>query len=134
MWKKIERRWLATYELLHIAAYRLLGKSYRHTAGLIRVQPTATLSRGQHLFSLLFPLLVVLLATLGSGVLWLYTYQTFFLHIAPQAYYTTAPLWHIGLQLLLILLPLFAAPAYFDVREAIRLLTIQPTETVTGDR
>ncbi|RIK41156.1 MAG: hypothetical protein DCC55_12775 [Chloroflexi bacterium] len=37
--------------------------------------------------------------------------------------YTTAPAWHIALQLLVVALPLFAAPACFDLRRAIRLLT-----------
>jgi hypothetical protein len=32
------------------------------------------------------------------------------------------------------LLPLFAAPAYYDVRRAIRLLTLHPTESVVGDQ
>jgi hypothetical protein len=32
------------------------------------------------------------------------------------------PPWQIALQLILVALPLFAAPAYFDLRRAIRLL------------
>ena len=134
MCKRIERRWLAAYEYLHIAAYRLMNKHYRYTADRVGVQPVEPLTRGQHLFSLLFPLLVVLLAALALGALWLYTYLTLFPDIEPQAYYGSAPRWHIGLQILAVLLPIFAAPAYFDVRRAIRLLIIQPEEHVVGDQ
>jgi hypothetical protein len=28
MWEKFEQHWLAVYEWLHIAAYRLIGKRY----------------------------------------------------------------------------------------------------------
>lgn len=134
MWKKIEHTWLAAYELLHITAYRLIGKHYRRQAGLVRVLPVEPLTRSQHLFILLFPLLFVLLVTTGIGALWLYTYQTFLPYLKPQAYYTTAPLWHIGLQLLMVLLPLFAAPAYFDIWRVIHLLTIHSTEGIVSDQ
>jgi hypothetical protein len=127
MWQKIERQWLAAYALLHIAAYRLLGKRYRDQGGLLSVQPAEPLTRGQQLFCLLFPLLVTLTLIAALGAVWLYTYLQFFPTLAPRAYYRTAPLWHIAIQGIALLLPLFASPAYFDLRRALRLLT-EPTQ------
>jgi hypothetical protein len=126
MWAKIERHWIATYELLHVAAYRLLGKRYVYQGGVVTAQPSEALTPGQQLFCLLFPLLATLVTMLALAALWLYTYIQFFPHIAPRTYYFTAPPWHIALQLLLLALPLLASPAYFDLRRAIRLLT-EPT-------
>jgi hypothetical protein len=69
------------------------------------------------------PALATLGLLLALAAVWIYTYVQFFPHIEPGAYYTTAPVWHVALQLILIALPLFAAPAYFDLRRAICLLT-----------
>jgi hypothetical protein len=115
MWQKIERQWLA--------AYRLIGKRYAYDSGMVADQPGEVLTRRQRLFCLLFPLLATLGLLLTLAAVWLYTYVQFFPHIEPGAYYTTAPAWHIVLQLILVALPLLAAPAYFDLRRAIRLLT-----------
>jgi hypothetical protein len=90
MWTKIERYWLAAYELLHVAAYRLIGKRYAGEGGLAATQPGEALTRGQYLFCLLFPLLVTLVAQLTLAAVWLYTYVQFFPHIEPRAYYWTA--------------------------------------------
>jgi hypothetical protein len=84
------------------------------------------LTRGQWLFCLFFPLLVTLAVLLTLATIWLYTYAQFFPHIEPRAYYALAPRWHVALQVLLLALPLFAAPAYFDLRRALRLLTESP--------
>ncbi len=126
MWKKLERAWLGAYALLQVAAYRLLGKRYRYTADGLTVQPVEALTRGQRLFSLLFPFLATLGVTVGLAGLWLYAYLHFAPPIDPQAYYVTAPVWHIALQVLVVSLPLFASPAYNDVRRALQLLT-EPT-------
>lgn len=127
MWQKIECEWIAAYKLLHIAAYRLIGKRYRHQGGLTPVQPAEALSRGQQLFCLLFPLLLILSLALTLCAVWIYTYVQFFSSIQPPAYYYTAPLWHIALQGIALLLPLLASPAYFDLRRALHLLT-EPTQ------
>lgn len=127
MWQKIEQFWMAAYELLHIAAYRLIGKRYRYQGGLLAVQPAEALTRGQQVFCLLFPLLVTLTAVLALGAVWIYTYVQLFPTLEPRNYYRTAPFWHIALQGIAVLLPLFASPAYFDLRRALRLLT-EPTQ------
>ncbi|NJN83082.1 MAG: hypothetical protein HC802_12895 [Caldilineaceae bacterium] len=123
MWTKIGRQWLSAYELLHIAAYRLIGRRYTRQEGAVVARSGEVLTRSQQLFCLLFPALVTLGIMLILAVVWIYTYTQFFSHIEPRAYYFTAPGWHIALQLLLFVLPLFAAPAYFDLRRALRLLT-----------
>lgn len=127
MWQKIEREWSAAYELLHVAAYRLIGKRYHYQEGWLAVQPDEALTRGQQVFCWLFPLLVTLATVLMLGAVWIYTYIQFFPTIEPRAYYWTAPLWHIALQIIAVLLPLFASPAYFDLRRSLRLLT-EPTQ------
>jgi hypothetical protein len=126
MWKKLERSWIAAYVLLQVAAYRLIGKRYRYAYDMPTVQPNEVLTRSQRLFCLLFPLLATLGVTVTLAGVWVYAYTHFSPPIAPRAYYGTAPLWHIALQALVITLPLFASPAYFDLRRAIRLLT-EPT-------
>jgi hypothetical protein len=89
MWQKIERQWLAVYELLPIAAYRLIGKRYADQGGMVAVQPGETLTRRQRLFCLLFPMLAMLGLMVTLAAVWLYTYTQFFPHIEPRAYYFT---------------------------------------------
>jgi hypothetical protein len=109
---------MAAYEYLYIVAYRLIGKQYANRP----VETDATLTRGQRIFCLLFPLLATLAAMVGLWALWVYTYVSLFPHVEPATYYLTAPLWHIGLQIGAILLPLLASPAYFDLWRVYRLL------------
>lgn len=126
MWKKLEQAWLGAYALLQVIAYRLIGKRYQYTADRLTVQPAEALTRGQRLFGLLFPFLATLGGTAGLAGLWIYAYLHFAPPFEPRAYYATAPFWHIALQALVISLPLFASPAYNDLRRALRLLT-EPT-------
>ena len=128
MWTTFEQRWFSAYELLRGAGARLIDKQSSRGENW---------TRGQRLFCLLFPLLSILLVAVVLGGLWLYTYVQFLAHIEPQTYYWAAPLWHIGLQLLAVALLLFAAPSYFDIQRALRLLnesSQQPPEQTDEQR
>lgn len=122
MWEKVERRWMAAYESLYMVAYWLIGKRYAHSS----VATDAALTRGQRIFCLLFPLLATLIGVLALEAVWIYTYVSLFPQVAPATYYLTAPLWHIGLQAVAILLPFLASPAYFDLWRVYRLLQESP--------
>lgn len=124
MWKKLEAYWLASYESLHIPAYWLIGKRYQYHGVSGPIVAREPLTRRQHLFCLLFPLIVISCMSMALLLVWFYTYVRFLSSIDPQAYYRTAPLWHIGLQVSAVLLLLFISPAYFDIHRAIKAKSV----------
>jgi hypothetical protein len=102
----IEGYLLIPHELLHVAAYRLIGKPCRYVWGRTWVRGLVPLSRRERLFVLLFPLVATLATSLG---LYAVSFAALLYVIMPQlsapvrSYWQDVPLWHFGLMMLALL-------------------------------
>src|SRR5689334_19620135 len=109
------------HELLHIAAYRMIGKRCSYQWGDSFVTALEPCTRGQQLFCLLFPLIVSLPVACLPLVVWITTFAWF--HASTQTYICTAPLWHQWLFVGWFLLFTYVLSAcFFDMVLAFRLL------------
>ena len=122
LWK-LDGYLVIPHELLHVVAYRLIGKSCTYQLGDHAVKSLEDRTFKQHLFCLLFPLLVnglVVLLLLGA---WFSTYIAASYPINPLDYAQTAPAWHLLLFFSWILMLTYAGTCLWDVIFAGRLLT-----------
>ncbi len=123
MLQKIDGCLAVPHELLHVLAYRLIGKKCRYRLGSHVVQPLEERSWGQKLFVLLLPFLVIGGAGLGLMALWTISYIALGYPANPLAYFQIAPVWHKLLWVGSIILLLYSGSAFNDIRAAVRLLT-----------
>jgi hypothetical protein len=110
------------HEMMHVVAYRLIGKRCTYRLGDQTVTALEERSLGQRLFCLLFPLLVNGLAVLLLASLWAATYVTARYPLDPLAYFQTAPAWHRALFFGWTFLLAYAVTALWDVVLAARLV------------
>jgi len=110
------------HELMHVVAYRLIGKRYAYRLGEHAVTALEERTLGQRLFCLLFPLLINSLAVLLLAAIWIVTYGSARYPLNPIEYFQVAPDWHRALFFGWAGLLTYAGTAYLDVLIAIRLL------------
>lgn len=124
LWK-IDGYLAVPHELLHLLAYRLIGKRCRYRLGDHFVQPLETRSWKERLFVLVFPLLIISGTGLSLMILWAVTYVANHYPPHPLAYFGTAPFWHKSLWGISVILLLYIGSCVGDVQLAIRLLLQQ---------
>jgi hypothetical protein len=121
LWK-LDGYLVIPHELMHVVAYRLIGKRYAYRLGDHAVIALEDRTLNQRLFCLLFPLLVNGLAVFSLLSVWFITYLAARYPINPREYFQTAPVWH---QLLLLGWTgamIYAGTCLWDVIFAGRLL------------
>jgi hypothetical protein len=122
MFWKIDGYLAIPHELLHLLAYRLVGKRCRYRLGEHFVHSLEPRSFRERLFVLLFPLLVIGGAGLVFLSFWTVTYLLNAYPINPRTYFLIAPVWHKSLWLVAVVLLLYAGSCVGDVQLVIRLL------------
>lgn len=117
---RLEGILLIPHELLHVAAYRLIGKGCQYRLGAPFVQRAASITRAERLFVLLFPTAIAGGAAVVFFLLWAFT--AFALAARDPLYPFHAPAWHIGLGVSFAITAVYAASGAGDIIAAARLL------------
>lgn len=125
MFWKIDGYLAVPHELLHLLAYRLIGKRCRYRLGDHFVHALETRSLKERLFVLVFPLLVIGTTGLSLMVLWAVTYVMNHYPPHPLTYFGAAPIWHKSLWVISVILLLYAGSCVGDIQLVIRLLLQQ---------
>ncbi len=128
MWSRIEGWILVPHELLHVAAYRLIGKPCRYQLGDVMVQGSEPKTWREQLLVLLFPLTVMLALLLLTTASWFGWYLHSEYSANPLVYFRTAPMWHQLLWWFSLGLACYASTCALDVRAALQLLIQQLTQ------
>lgn len=121
LWK-IEGYLVIPHELLHVLAYRMIGKKCAYQLGEHYVHALEPRTLGEKLFVLLFPLFVI--GGLGLGLIWIWAalYVSAGYPANPIHYFGVAPGWHQCLWVGAVILLLYTSSSLFDVIIAGRLL------------
>lgn len=122
LWK-LDGYLVIPHELLHVAAYRLIGKRCAYQFGDHAVRSLEDRTLNQRLFCLLFPLLVNGLVVLMLLGVWFSTYIAARYPLNPFDYLQTAPTWHRLLFFGWAFMMTYAGTCLWDVIFAGRLLT-----------
>jgi hypothetical protein len=119
---KIEGYYLIPHELLHVLAYRLIGKPCRYEWGDHHVRSLQPKNRREKLFVLLFPFVVCWGLGFFFGFLWLLS--AFTIDIPPAQYFVEGPTWHILFLVMGALFILYSGTAHKDLLDAFAWLFI----------
>lgn len=115
---KLAGYYVIPHELLHVLAYRLLGKSYRYRWGQPYVEPVEQMTRRERLFTSLFPF------TVCFGLGWLLSLGwitlVFFLNL--QTDHPEIPVWLMGMLLVSIMLVFYSSMSQNDLIKSYHLL------------
>jgi hypothetical protein len=112
-WYKLGGYYLIPHELLHVLAYRLIGKPYHYKWGDYQVRSLVSKTRGETLFVLLFPFAVCWTLSFFFGLLWLSS--AFFIKIPPERYLVDGPTWHFIFPILAALLLIYSGSSHWDL-------------------
>jgi hypothetical protein len=123
MFEKINGYLLIPHEILHVIAYRLIGKRCVYQLGQHLVRPIESRTRAERVFCLLFPLLINSIAVILLLAWWVWSYIIRQYAIDPILYFQTAPDWHKALFFGWVFLLTYSATSLFDVILVWRLLT-----------
>jgi len=121
LWK-IDGYLVIPHELLHVLAYRLIGKKCHYRLGDHFVRSLEPHSWRSKLFVLLFPLLVTGGTALVLMALWFALYVWIRFPVNPIEYFQVAPFWHQALWFASVFLLLYSGSAIYDIVFACRLL------------
>lgn len=122
LWK-LDGYLLIPHELMHVVAYRMIGKRCAYQLGDHSVRSLEDRTLNQRLFCLLFPLLINGLAVLMLAGVWIGIYVVVRYPLDPFAYFATAPAWHQSMFFGWVFLLTYACTCWWDVLRAVRLLT-----------
>jgi hypothetical protein len=122
LWK-LDGCLLIPHELMHVAAYRLIGKRCVYRLGDHAVNSLDERTRNERLFCLLFPLLINGLAVLMLAGVWLGVYVVARYPLDPFAYFAASPWWHQSMFFGWVFLLTYAGSCWWDVRMAAQLLS-----------
>lgn len=121
LWK-IDGYLVIPHELLHVLAYRLIGKRCRYRVGEHFVEALDPRTWRERLFVLLFPLLITGGIALVFLLLWISIYLWARYPANPILYFQRAPFWHQSLWFVAVLLLLYSCSSVYDIVMAVRLL------------
>ncbi len=112
-WTKVGGYYLIPHELLHVLAYRLIGKPCHYEWGAYYVRPLSKRTKWERLFTSLFPFGVCM----GLGLLFhlLWVLSAFFIRMPPERYFIDGPTWHIIFIILGPLFVLYSGTAHGDL-------------------
>jgi hypothetical protein len=113
---KLGGYYLIPHELLHVLAYRIIGKPCHYEWGAYRVQSLSPKTRREKLFVLLLPFVVCWLLGLLLYITWVILAVS--TRMAPEAYFTTGPKWHLLFPLLATLCIIYSGTAHQDLIDA----------------
>ncbi len=111
---KLGGYYLIPHELLHVLAYRLIGKPCEYKWGNYYVRPLAKRTRGQRLFVLLFPFGVCWVIGLVFHFLWVMS-AVFFITIPFERYLVDGPTWHFTLPIIATLFIIYSGAGLGDL-------------------
>jgi hypothetical protein len=117
---KVGGYYLIPHELLHVLAYRLIGKPYDYQWGDYQVSSPAKMTQGERLFVLLLPLGVCLTLSFFFHFVWIILALSAQLPLAE--YLLAAPKWHFVFHILANLCMLYTGTSYRDIRRILHLL------------
>jgi hypothetical protein len=112
--------YLIPHELLHVVAYKIIGKPYRYKWGDYYVRPLTNETPREALFVLLLPAAVCWILGLFFFSLWLLS--AFFINVPPERYFIDGPTWHFIFPNIGSLFILYSGNSYGDIINAYRLL------------
>jgi len=121
LWK-IDGYLVIPHELLHVLAYRLIGKRCHYRLGGHFVNALEPCTFRERIFVLLLPLIVIGGTAFTLLFLWAAIYWWVRFPPNPLTYFQVAPLWHQSLWVAAIILLLYSGSAVFDVVIVFRLL------------
>jgi hypothetical protein len=118
--ERFEGYLLIPHELLHVSAYRLLGKMCDYQWGAMKVTPLESLSRRERLFVTLLPVVTLWSVGLGLYLLWLVTFP--YATVPASVYLVQGPRWHLLLSVVATIFILYGGTCTGDILAAGRLL------------
>jgi hypothetical protein len=121
LWK-IDGYLAIPHELLHVLAYRLIGKPCYYRIGDHYVRSLEPRSFGERLFVLLFPLFVTGGTAMILLCLWAVIYVLVRYPPKPTDYFRVAPVWHQFLLIVATILMLYSGSSVIDIMTAAHLL------------
>jgi hypothetical protein len=121
LWK-LDGYLLIPHELMHVVAYRMIGKRCAYQFGDHSVKALEDRTLNERLFCLLLPLLVNGLGVLMLAGVWMGIYVIARYPIDPFAYFETSPWWHQSMFFGWVFLLSYAATCFWDVQLAARLI------------
>jgi len=117
---KLGGYYLIPHELLHVLAFRIIGKPCEYHWGNDYVRPLARETKREWLFVSLFPFAVIMGLGLFFGLLWVSS--AFFIKIRPERYFIDGPTWHFIFFIMSALFALYATSAEGDIISSIGVL------------
>jgi hypothetical protein len=122
LWK-LDGYLLIPHELMHVIAYRMIGKRCAYQFGDHSVKALEDRTLNERLFCLLLPFIVNGLAVLMLAGVWMGIYVIARYPIDPFAYFAAAPWWHRSLFFGWAILLAYTVTCVWDVQLAARLIT-----------
>lgn len=119
-WYQLGGYYAIPHELLHVLAYRLIGKSCEYQWGNYYVKPLSETTQREKLFVLLLPFAVCWFFGILFHLLWIGS--AFFIQMPPERYFIDGPTWHFIFPNIASLFILYSGNSYGDVFRAYRLL------------
>ncbi|MDM8527822.1 DUF3267 domain-containing protein [Anaerolineales bacterium HSG24] len=110
---KLGGYYLIPHELLHVLAFRIIGKPCRYEWGNDYVRPLVKESKRERLFVSLFPFVTIMGLGLIFGLMWISS--AFFINIRPERYFIDGPTWHVVFLILCALFIFYSGTAHGDL-------------------
>ncbi|MDM8518454.1 DUF3267 domain-containing protein [Anaerolineales bacterium HSG6] len=118
--------YLIPHELLHVLAYRIIGKRCAYQWGAWKVTSLQPKTRREKLFVLLFPFAVCWGLGTVFAILWILS--PFFIDIPFDRYFIDGPTWHFGFFILSAIFFLYGHTSGKDLLDAYGWLFIYEAE------
>ena len=117
---KLGGYYLIPHELLHVLAFRIIGKPCEYQWGNDYVRPLARETKRERIFVSLFPFAVIMGLGLFFGLLWVSS--AFFIKIRPERYFIDGPTWHVIFLILCAWFIFYSGTAHGDLWHSYHLL------------
>jgi hypothetical protein len=121
-WYKLGGYYLIPHELLHVLAYRLIGKPCHYDWGDYYVRPLAKRTRRERLFVLLFPFIVCWLLGFFFHFLWGASALLVIRMPLERYFFESGPTWHFALPIIATGFIIYSGTAHADLIIAYRVL------------
>jgi len=120
---KLGGYYLIPHELLHVLAFRIIGKPCEYQWGNDYVRPLVRETKRERLFVSLFPFAVIMGLGLFFGLLWVSS--AFFIKIRPERYFIDGPTWHFIFFILATVCIFYGGTAGGDLINSYAILVLQ---------